>query len=201
MSRFIESIRIANGKIENLSLHQERVDRTLNAHNTSPGIQLEEHITTDVLSDQEVYKCRVLYDLENILDIQYLPYRKRAISSLGIVRDNSIAYSCKFANRNHINLLLSRSNTDEIIIVRNGLVTDASYTNLAFFDGKDWYTSNTPLLRGVQREKLIRNNTIKEMVIEEKDIPDFLSIRLINAMIPWEEAIEVPVSAVVPSSR
>ena len=75
-------------------------------------------------------------------------------------------------------------------------MTDGSYTNLVFYDGKDWYTSNTPLLQGVQREKLIRNNTIKEIVIKEKDIRGFVSIRMINAMIPWEEAIELPISQV-----
>ncbi len=199
MSRFIESIQIANGNIENLSLHQERVNRVFQEHPMSSGIKLEDHIKTDVLHKQIVYKCRVLYDLKKVLDIQYIPYERRPIASLGIVRDNSIDYSHKYANREHINRLLSNSKADDIIMIKNGCVTDASYANLVFYDGKNWYTSNTPLLRGVQREKLIRNKTIMERVIKEEDIRDFISIRLINAMIPWEEAIEIPTTRVTNS--
>jgi 4-amino-4-deoxychorismate lyase len=197
MSRFIESIRIANGQIENLKLHQERVNRTLKDYTASSRITLEEHIDPRVGLKEQVYKCRLTYDLNGILDINYDRYQKRKIRSLGIVRDDSIDYRHKYANRDHLNKLLGSSSADDIIIIKGGRVTDASYTNLMFFDGKDWYTSDTPLLRGVQREQLIRNNTVKECTITEKDIPDFSKIRLVNAMIPWEEAIEIPQTAVI----
>ena len=196
MSRFIESIRISNKSIANLSLHQERVNRALQAHPAHSQINLKDHIKVDDLDNRVLYKCRVVYDLEQVLDVQYIPYKKRMISSLGIVSDNSIEYQHKYENREHIGQLLASSDTDDIIIIKNGYVTDASYTNLVFFDGKDWYTSNTPLLRGVQREKLIRNDTIREAVITKNDIPGFVAVRLINAMIPWEEAIEIPISKV-----
>jgi 4-amino-4-deoxychorismate lyase len=194
MSRFIESIRISNRIVENLPLHQERVNRALQAYAAPSPICLEDHIQTDELSDQTVYKCRVIYDLNAIQEIQYIPYQKRPVKSLEIVRDNSIAYQHKYINREPINQLLSASGADDIIIVKDGCVTDASYANLVFYDGTDWYTSDTPLLRGVQREHLLRNKTIKEKPIREKDISDFVSIRLINAMIPWGEAIEIPVN-------
>ena len=201
MSRFIESIRIANRIIENLSLHQERLDRALREHSASTKINLEDHIQTDPLSDQIVYKCRVVYDLNGIVAVQYIPYNKRKVSTLGVVRDNSIDYHHKYTNRERINQLLSHSDTDDIVIIKNGFVTDASYTNLVFYDGSEWYTSNTPLLKGVRREQLIRNGAIKERIIKETDIKSFVALRMINAMIPWEEAVEVPMSAVVFPSR
>ncbi|MCX2720782.1 aminotransferase class IV [Lentiprolixibacter aurantiacus] len=197
MSRFIESIRIANGLIENLSLHQERVNRTLLDYSAGTRIHLEEYIKTHALSDQMVYKCRVIYDLNEIQEVQYIPYQKRVVGSLAIARDNSIEYHHKYANRDHINRLFSNSGADDIIIVKNGCVTDASYANLVFCDGVSWYTSNTPLLKGVRREQLIRDGIIKEAAIREEDICDFSTVRLINAMIPWEEAVEVPVSRIV----
>jgi 4-amino-4-deoxychorismate lyase len=197
MSRFIESIRIAHGKIENLILHQERVNRALEVHTASSPLILEEHIDPKISLPNQVYKCRITYDLNGILAINYDHYQKRTITSLGIVRDNSIAYQHKYADRDHLNRLLGSSTADDIIIIKNGRVTDASYANLVFFDGDAWYTSNTPLLKGVQREQLIRSNTIQERTITEADIQDFSKIRLVNAMIPWEEALELPISGIL----
>ena len=79
MSRFIESIRIANGIIENLSLHQERLNRALKEHSVSSHIDLEDHIKIDVLDGHITYKCRIEYDLDKVQDIQYIPYEKRVI--------------------------------------------------------------------------------------------------------------------------
>jgi hypothetical protein len=38
-----------------------------------------------------------------------------------------------------------RGNADEIIIVRNGLLSDTSYSNIALFDGTMWVTPKTHL--------------------------------------------------------
>ena len=39
---------------------------------------------------------------------------------------------------------------DEILITRNGLLTDTSIANIALFNGKEWHTPKHPLLKGVQ---------------------------------------------------
>nr|WP_241518404.1 aminotransferase class IV [Bacteroidetes bacterium endosymbiont of Geopemphigus sp.] len=75
----------------------------------------------------------------------------------------------------------------EIIIVKKGFVTDTSYANLAFFNGNEWHTPAQPLLKGVQREHLLKLGMIREREIREKDLKNYKTVRLINAMLDFEE--------------
>ena len=70
---------------------------------------------------------------------------------------------------------------EDIIIVKNGFVTDSSFSNLIFFDGKEWYTPSTPLLKGTTRARLLNEKKITERVIKIEDIKNYKSISLINA--------------------
>ena len=75
-----------------------------------------------------------------------------------------------------------RGSYDEIIIIKNGKVTDCSIGNLIFRQGKKWYTPDSPLLLGTQREKLLREGKIQETTIFQEDIINFDEIKIINAM-------------------
>jgi 4-amino-4-deoxychorismate lyase len=78
--------------------------------------------------------------------------------------------------------------TDDILIIKNGNVTDTSFSNIVFFDGTKWLTPAQPLLRGTKREKLIRENIIFEETITKNEIQRFQNAVLINAMIDIEES-------------
>ena len=58
-------------------------------------------------------------------------------------------------------LIEKRKHADDIIIVKNGLVTDSFYANLAFLKNGIWFTPETPLLLGVQRQFLLSQKTIQ----------------------------------------
>jgi 4-amino-4-deoxychorismate lyase len=81
------------------------------------------------------------------------------------------------------------SYADEVIIIKNGCVTDTSYTNICFFDGKEWLTPDTPLLQGTMRRYLLDKGVIREVRIRRKDIQYFKKVSLINAMMELGEII------------
>jgi 4-amino-4-deoxychorismate lyase len=77
---------------------------------------------------------------------------------------------------------------DDILIIKNEMVTNTSFSNIVFFDGTKWLTPAQPLLRGTKREKLIRENIIFEETITKNEIQRFQNAVLINAMIDIEES-------------
>ena len=68
------------------------------------------------------------------------------------------------------------------MIVRKGWITDSYYANVVFFDGKDWWTPERPLLEGTCRARLLANGIIKTTPLQVEDLKNFLGIKLINAM-------------------
>ena len=89
-----------------------------------------------------------------------------------------------------------KGNCDDVLLVQRGHVTDTSYANVALFDGSNWYTPAWPLLRGTRREKLIENGTLKASVIRERDLHNFQTLRLVNAMLPWGAGPELAMDKV-----
>ena len=94
-------------------------------------------------------------------------------------------------------MFAQRENCDDIIIVKNGLVTDSFAANLLFFNGKDWVTPTTPLLKGTKRQLLLDRGIIIEKEIMEEDVFGFQKVGLINAMIDFEEMPIVSVEKIV----
>ncbi|RUM56328.1 MAG: 4-amino-4-deoxychorismate lyase, partial [Nautilia sp.] len=71
--------------------------------------------------------------------------------------------------------------------VKNGLITDTTISNLAFFDGNNWITPKTPLLKGTKREELIQKGFLKEKEIKIEDIKHFKKFAMMNAIIGFYE--------------
>ena len=68
----------------------------------------------------------------------------------------------KLRQRGKLNELFAKKGScDDVIIVRNGLITDSSYANLIFFDGREWITPKVPLLEGTCRARLLASGKIK----------------------------------------
>ena len=115
------------------------------------------------------------------------------ISKLKTVYDDAITYDFKSTDRDAINRLYEmKGDADEIIIVKNGMVTDTSYSNIVFSKDGVLYTPSTFLLNGTRRHSLLENNTIKEIDIKVEDINNFDSLMIINAMIkPGELVVNI----------
>lgn len=86
-----------------------------------------------------------------------------------------------------------RKNFDEVLLVKNGLLTDTVICNIAVFDGFNWLTPTTPLIYGVNRAQLLEDGKIIEKDIRLNELENFSRIRLFNAMIEFGK-IELKIS-------
>jgi 4-amino-4-deoxychorismate lyase len=161
-------------------------------------VSLEKIIAVPQSAQDGVYKCRVLYD-QNITTIEFIPYIIREVRSLRIVYDDGISYSYKFSDRLSIKRLFDlRGKCDDILIIKNGLVTDSSYANVILKDqNSDWITPRSCLLKGTRRSQLLNDKCISEAEISVADLKKYSEIRLINAMIGIEDSESIPVSEIL----
>ncbi len=129
-----------------------------------------------------LFKCRVVYDME-VREIEFLPYVANRIETLKVVYDDTLEYEFKFTNRAKLDLLYqSKGSADDILIVKDGRVTDTSYGNIVFFDGEAWITPNKPLLKGVYREKLLEEGLVYEQDVKVSDLGNYQKFSVINSM-------------------
>ncbi len=190
MSRFIESICIKNGEIQNILYHQKRIDRVLNAYfGNKSSIDLSERVNHEILPKTGIWKCRVIYS-KNIISLGISRYKIKKPKSLKVIHCDNIDYTFKFENRNQLNALFKqKKEADDIIIVKNGRLTDSYYCNLAFLKDGRWFTPSSPLLKGTMRSYLLANGKIIEYDILLKDINQFTEIMIFNAMIPFNTIV------------
>lgn len=188
MCLFIETIRIEDGKVYNLDYHIERFDRTRAAFwKGSAPIDLRTLVSPQSL--EGIYKCRVVYGRE-IEEITYVPYQMRDVSSLRLVVADTVDYTYKSTNRENLNALYAqRKMADDVLIVKDGCLTDTSIANVALYDGKMWCTPSHPLLRGTKRAELLDKKIIVEKDIPQAHLGEYSKIMLFNAMIDWGRII------------
>lgn len=191
MCRFIETICIEDGQILNLPRHQQRVDSTRRHYfGQMPRLNLGEHIRNTGCGNGRI-RCRVTYGAD-IQNIEYFPYHIRSVKTLKPVECDSMEYSYKYADRSALDSLFTRrGEADDILIVRNGLLTDTSIANIALWDGRQWHTPARPLLKGTRRAELLDNGILTEHDIPVEKIWTYRKIRLFNAMLHFGE-IELP---------
>lgn len=197
MFRLIESIRLENGRFHRLHYHQARMDRSLlQLFQLKHPIDLSTELSGSSYPKTGLFKCRIVYK-EKIESVEFVPYEQAKIETLKVVYDHSIDYAHKYEDRNNINTLFDqRQYCDDVLIIKNGFVTDSSYANIIFYDGFKWITPQTPLLKGTMRQFLLETAEIKEQPITIQDIPYFKTFRLINAMRGFD-AQEIEVSKIV----
>ncbi len=187
MCRFIETIRVENGKASNLPYHEQRLNST-RAHfwPESPVVQLAECLPA--LPANGIRKLRIVYGADGIEETTCTPYTLRPVRSLALMQADDMDYSYKSTNRTALNLLFAqRGPYDDILIVRRHLLTDTSIANIALFDGKHWHTPRHPLLKGTKRAELLDKGILTEKDIRTENLPSYSTIRLFNAMIDWGE--------------
>ena len=182
---FVETIRVEQGRAWNLEYHNERMNRTRRAFwgNNVEELHLEDWLHPETYTERT--RCRVVYG-RNICQVEYFPYQMRLVRNLKLVTCDEAQYVYKSTDRSQLNSLYDlRGEADEILIVRNGRLTDTSIANIALYDGKQWCTPTFPLLKGTQRARLLHEGCIVEKDILVFDIGQYQKIRLFNAMIPF----------------
>jgi len=179
----LETIKIENAEVFNLSYHQKRFDKTRKElFNTQTSIALSSLIKAP---GKGLYRCRILYN-DTVISVEYIPYKEKSIQTLKVV-SSDLSYPYKYANRDTLNRLLqNNTDTDEIIIEKEGYITDTSIANLAFYDGKQWFTPKKPLLEGTMRAKLLDKEFLQVRSIKSSEISNYKKVALMNAMIGFK---------------
>jgi 4-amino-4-deoxychorismate lyase len=196
MCLLFETIKIENGRPCHLPWHLMRIRRSMEAlfgcsvPFIPPGDKNNNGISPLLIGEEldmfhlpkELYKCRMIYTL-GIIDIQIAPYKKKNPQTFRLIECDEADYKFKFLDRADIEELYNkRDGADDIIIVKNGYITDTSVANLVFFDGKQYLTPDTPLLEGTCRARLIDEKKIIPARITPQDLKKFRSFQPINAM-------------------
>jgi len=158
---------------------------------SSDEIDLEKHIVLPENLSDDIYRCRVISS-DKIESVEISQYIFKPVKSLKLVCCNNLEYEHKYADRSSIeNLFKKRADCDDILIIKNGIITDTSICNVAFFDGINWYTPKNPILKGTKRQKLIDEGKIYEKQIMANDLNKYLKVCAFNAMIEFGE-VEIP---------
>ena len=102
---------------------------------------------------------------------------------MGLVYDDKIHFPHKMKLRGDLDRLRKKqADCDEIIIVKNGLLTDAFYYNIVIENNDGLFTPKNPLLPGIMRSKLIQKHRIKVKDLNVMDLKLSKHIYLINAL-------------------
>ena len=182
--QFLETIKAEHGRLFHLEYHCRRMRRTLDTFGIEREFDLDALLTPPA---EGLIRCRLLYGAEGAT-LTYHPYLPRRFRSLQAVVDDTIDYAFKYADRRRLDALYAaRGEADEIAIVKNGCLTDATIANIALFDGTRWLTPAEPLLRGTTRERLLEEGKIFEAEITLEMLPRFGRCALMNAMIGFVE--------------
>lgn len=188
--RFTEVIRVEDGVFCNIDLHLDRICRVSTHFFGTPTHIDFDKLTIPKEARQGVVKCRVVYGLQ-VYSITFDPYSIRSISKVALVEDDTIDYSYKYEDRSSLNLLFNlRGGCDDILIVKNGMITDTSFSNVVFKNSSGLlFTPSTPLLAGTKRAVLLSEKRIFERKVTVEDINLYSGFYIINAMINIEDNV------------
>ena len=172
-----ETIKIEDGQIFNLDWHNRRFNKSQKEFFSNPSTtDLKAFITPPKTG---LYRCKIIYDTE-IQSVEYFPYQAKTIQSFKIL-PSQLEYEYKYSDRLKFQNLLQ--GYDEIIIEKDGLLTDTTIANIAFFDGIRWLTPKTPLLEGTTRARLLDEGFLEVENIKKENIKKYSHFALMNAMI------------------
>lgn len=199
MYPLFETILIENRTPRNLFWHQQRVVRSfrkLDYEAQPPDLEKIIEIP-DWIDPKKTYRLRINYNdlsFESVFT-EYLP---RPIDTLKMVHSQDISYDLKFSDRFGLNNLYQRrESADDVLIVKNGIITDTSVANIVFWDGMTWVTPANPLLMGTARSRLLAEGLITEQSISVDMLNRFLGWNVINALRSFNPQTFFPVSSIL----
>ena len=179
--KLLETIRIEDGKIHNLPYHERRMRRALDRFYPSSDIPALSKVLEDYPS-KGLYRCRVIY-AESIEKIEYLPYFRQEKKLFAAVEFEG-NYEYKYSERKEFEILTQLyPDVDELILCKNGLLTDTTTANIALLKKGKWLTPASPLLEGTTRERLLEEGFLSTADLYIDEIDSFDGFALMNAMI------------------
>tara|TARA_R110002051_G_scaffold3131_1_gene16791 strand:- start:35916 stop:36518 length:603 start_codon:yes stop_codon:yes gene_type:complete len=198
MYPLFESVCIENSQIKNAQYHEARFRTSyIQLYKSYPNYSLFDGIHLTNLDNTLKYKLRIGYK-QHGTRFSISEYENSIPTSLKLVSDDTISYNLKQNNRKKLNnLYLQKGDLDDVLIVKKGCITDASYSNILFTDGNKIVTPSTPLLQGTCRARLLAENLIMEANITKSDLQNFKSFQLINALNDYDKNRWLPIKNIM----
>ena len=177
--KYFETIKCKDYEIFNLTFHEKRIAKTVGLN-----LNLQDYIYP---ISNKLLRCKLIYDENEVINVEYFEYKKRDIKSFKLIFDEKIEYSKKYLDRSYLDELFSkRELADEIMIFKNSFLTDTSIANIAIFDGDNWLTPKKPLLKGTTRNRLLESKELFETDISIDMLKKAKKIALMNAMVGFD---------------
>ena len=196
MSLLFESIACLDGELQNLSYHQERVNRSRKALFSATDILALDDILIPPFTHHGLWKCRVSY-ARSLTSINFKKYQPMNPKTFKVV-EAEINYPYKTEDRRQLDQLYEqRGKADDVIILVNKQLTDSSYGNLLFFDGKQWVTPAKPLLEGTMRAQLVKSGLVRETSVSRQELNRYDRFMMVNALNPFREERALPISNII----
>ena len=197
MSLLFESICVLNGRVLNPKWHELRYHSAYSKlFGESPKKSLLAGLQIPIEFQTGKVKLKIIYG-QNQKEFSFQRYKTQKIERLKVVHHNKLDYSLKYSERQTLNELFTlKENCDDVLIVKNGEITDTSYGNVIFFDGTNWITPKNPLLKGTCRARLISDGKVSEQVIRVEDLKSLKVVKVINAMRDLEQKM-IPIENII----
>ncbi len=177
----LETIRIEEGHPLHLEYHNRRFNRSRRElFGAAEDLDLADFLTDIPFSG--LWRCRVLYTLY-IEKVEYLPYTLHLPRRFALVEFEE-DYAYKYADRSALTRLKStHPEAEELLLCRDGLLTDTTIANIALRRDDIWYTPSQPLLEGSTRQRLMEEGCLFPADIPCDALGTFDELALMNAMI------------------
>jgi len=178
----------------NLECHQKRLEFSMaKIFGFAPSLSLDQEIAIPEEYKTGDFRVRVVYS-KYVESVEFIPVMPRVFNRFRLVFNDEIDYSCKFLDRTCFDAFNGQKNdVDEVVIVKNGFVTDTTISNLIFYDSKSWYTPDTYLLNGTMRQLLLDSGQIEECTVTEASLARFTHLMMINALLDFDQKRAVPI--------
>ncbi len=186
MCQFIESIRVENGEVMALPFHQKRVNATFqHFFPKSKTISLQKIIEQEQIPQDSLYKLRIVYS-SKLKSIEFQNYTIPLFRKIQLIEiPSDFDYNFKSTKRELFDQVSKQIEHDTLVIlIKNGLITDSTFSNLVFEKSGELYTPSKPLLAGTMLQQLLKEKRIKSIPIQLADFESFEVIYPINAMNP-----------------
>lgn len=182
MQKLLETIKIVNGQPQQLLYHNQRLNASRKAlFHSHDVINLNDIICNPPQTG--IYRCRVIYTTQ-VESVEYSVYTEKIFKRFKIREIDDISYDFKYLNREIFNkLAVSKEEADDVLIVKQGFVTDTSIANIAVWRENRWLTPENPLLQGTTRARLLDMGKITKAPLTVSSLEKSTKMAIMNALI------------------
>lgn len=187
MYPYFETLLAQDGSVRHFEYHRQRMERTLRANGlTVPHsdwfVRLEQELAGLAKERESPSRLHVDYD-GSTWSVQTGSAPSRPIRTLRLVEDNRISYPYKSTDRSQLDRLFAlRGEADDVLIVKEGHLTDTSIANLLLLRHGEWFTPRQLLLLGTTQVRLVDELHLQFVPIAPRELECYEQLWIINAL-------------------